>query len=127
MCVYSILTVNNSTYVVDCILGARSLVDKVTAVQEMLHLCTISAKPAASYPGSFLQKREPGNTQGLEPFASDHVIYSDPAPLFCEGKFSNRRQRKATQTVSRIRYTRLITQLQHRLYKAGKLAIHYCV
>ena len=39
-------------------------------------------------------------------------------------KFSNGRQRKATQTVRRIRYTRIITQSQHGLYKAGKLAIH---
>ena len=34
-------------------------------------------------------------------------------------KFSNKRQRKATQTVRRIRYTRLITQLHHKVYKAG--------
>ena len=62
-----------------------------------------------------------------------HVIYSDHAPFlmsFLRGhvcKFSHELGRKTEKGTTKWlgkSYTRLITQLQHQVYKAGKLTIY---
>ena len=92
---------------------------------------TEGMKPIVLYPGSFSQRKEPGNIGASEPLHRDSCDLQQPCPIFENNRmifvraqqFQKKKEKTSTKhqkTSSKITYTRLIMQSQHEVCKAYK-------